>query len=571
MSKIASYGGAQPSRPIASWRKLKNFVPALCVLAAALSASCEGHLGGSGGPDGAGAEPGTIDENGNKVFRTPEFDLDGSPYYSRAVVLTNSQWARAVKDILGLEAAPTQANSFLAPVEGFTLFPNNEIVLEVTNQMRESYQLAAAEVALDVLSDPGAITRIAAGADPDTFIRTFGRRAFRRPLSEEEVTGYLELYNIGAGLDGGQSDFEKGANLVIEGMLQSPHFLYRTELAPEGAPLTGYEIAAKLSFWILGTAPSDSLLDRAAAGELDTPEGVSLVVDEMLSDPRASEMVVDVYAQLFKFTRYRDVIKEDPQYDPAINEELETVSRLFFQHIYEQNLGLDEILTSTEGFVGPLLAEYYGVNPPPAAPTLTELGPDRPGYFSQVPYLMLMGDGSHSDAIHRGVFLNFQVMCAKLPSPPGDIPEVPAPQPNQTDRERIEGHTGFGTCGEGCHGGYINPLGFAFENFDGLGRPRTSDNGKPIDTYAAYPIGDEGMVEFDGARELMSVLAGSTEAHSCFAKSLMSYALSRDIVASDQDLIGDLAAISMSDEGSIKEVLRALVKSPTFLTRPGAI
>jgi hypothetical protein len=505
------------------------------------------------------------------VFAAPAFNLDGNPLYSRAVLLTNAQWAGAVKDILAMDERPSQANSFLSPVEGFTLFPNNEIVLEVNNEMRQSYQLAAADIALDLLSDGSALTRINAGADPDTFIRAFGRRAFRRPLTDAEVAGYTELYNIGAGIGDTGTEFQRGANLVIEGMLQSPHFLYRTELSPDGGPLSGFEIASKLSFWILGTSPSEALLDRAAAGELSTPAGVSAVVDEMLADPRAADMVVDVYAQLFKFARYRDIIKEDPQYNPAINEELEVVSRLFFKHIYEQNLGLEEILTSTQGFVGPLLAEYYGVSPAPATPTLTELGPERPGYFSQVPYMMLMGDGSHSDAIHRGVFLNFQLMCAKVPTPPGDIPAPPPPQPNQTDRERIEAHTGFGTCGEGCHGGYINPLGFAFENFDGLGRPRTMDQGKPVDTSAAYPIAGDGMVPFDGAPELMPILAGSKEAHSCLAKSFMSYALSRDIVASDLPAIEELAEVSMSDSGSIKEVIRAFVKSPAFLNRPGAI
>src|SRR5690606_26086887 len=104
---------------------------------------------------------------------------------------------------------------------------------------------------------------------------------------------------------------------------------------PDGAPLTGFEKISKLSFWILGTAPSDALLDRAAAGEFDTAEGVSAVVDEMLADPRASDMIAEVYAQLFKFSRYQDVLKEDPAWTPELNAELEEASRLFFEHIFE--------------------------------------------------------------------------------------------------------------------------------------------------------------------------------------------------------------------------------------------
>ncbi len=553
--------------------RLRGVGLVLLLLSTSFLAACEGALSGSlsqdGASDGLEDEP-EYDENGNLIFPTPEFNLDGEPLYSRAIPLTNNQWARAVRDILNLPAAPTQASSFLAPVGGFTLFPNNERVLEVTNQMREAYQLAAAEIALELLGQADGISRINAGSEADTFIRTFGRRAFRRPLTDEEVLAYQTLYQVGVGLTGDEPSFIKGANLVVEGLLQSPHFLYRTELEPTGAPLNGFERAAKLSFWLLGTSPSDALLDRAALGELDTPEGVSLVVDEMLSNPAAADMAVDVYAELFKFSRYRDVIKSSPEFNPAVNDELEAVSRMFFRHIYEANLGLAEILTSTQGFVGPALSPFYGINPPPATPTLMELGPERSGYFAQVPYLMLLGDDGHSDAIHRGVFLNYQLLCAKLPVPPGEIPPLSAPDPNQTDRDRIEEHTGFGTCGEACHGGYINPLGYAFENFDGLGRIRAIDNGFPVNTASAYPIGEDGMVPFSGAPELMSVLADSKEAHSCLAKSLMSYGLQRDVVAEDQAMIDQLTSVSQSQTGSIKEILRALVKSPAFLARPGA-
>src|SRR5690606_34772789 len=130
-------------------------------------------------------------------------------------------------------------------------------------------QYAAAEIAEDLMAEEGAVTQVGAGATADSFIRTVGRRAFRRPLTEAEVTTYKGLYDIGVTVSGDQSDFVKGASLVVEGLLQSPNFLYRTELEPVGSPLTPYEIASKLSFWLLGASPSDALLDRAAQGALD--------------------------------------------------------------------------------------------------------------------------------------------------------------------------------------------------------------------------------------------------------------------------------------------------------------
>lgn len=571
--------------------KFRTQAFALGLTSVAFLAACEGTLGpnglGSDGPGGPG-ETGDGDgdgttgdgdlptgpvkdpETGELIFSKATFDLEGAPFYSRAVLLTNDQWTSSVQTILNLPTPPTQANSFLKPVRGISTFDNNERVLEVNNEMRASYQYAGADVA-EIVADEAAITAINAGADKDTFIETLGRRAFRRPLTDEEFSGYSTLFDIGAGLEGEESEFVKGANLVIEGMLQSPNFLYRTELSPDGGRLTGFEVLAKLSYWFLGEPPSDALLDRAAAGEFDTDAGVSTLVEEFLVDPRATEMIVGLYSQLFEFHRFENVLKEDPQYTPAINAELNEVSRLFFQHIYENDLGLDEILTSTEGFVGPLLAEYYGVPAVQGEPVLVELGPERPGFFAQVPYLMAMGDGSNSDAIHRGVYLNFDVMCAKLRLPDGiQVPPLPEPNPLLSDRERVEAHTGIDTCGESCHGGYINPMGYAFENFDGLGRPRTMDADKPVDTTSSYPFVEGSMTKFTGAPELMPLIAESPEAHLCLAKNFLSYALSRDIVESDMPVMEQLQAVSMSEAGSIKGILRELVKSPAFLSRPGA-
>ena len=533
------------------------------------SSSGDGDLSGAGGVVFLG-DGDTID---HFVFPKPEFDLDGDPKYSRVIPLTNRQWSRSVQTVLNLDDPAPQSAQFLNPVRSVTLFDNNENVLLVGNDMRAAYQISAAELALEQLSTADALSRINAGTSPEDFIRTLGRRAYRRPLTEAEIDAYLVLYDVGTGLPGEESDFEKGANIVIEGMLQSPHFLYRSELSPDGGPLTGFERASKLSFWILGTSPDDALLNRAASGEFDTDAGVAGLAEEMLADLRASEMILDLYSQLFSFHRLTNVIKEDPLWTSAVNSELVAVSELFFQHIYENDLGLDEILTSTQGFVGPLLAQFYGVEPPPDAPTLVDLGPERPGYFSQVPYQMANGDSLDSDAIHRGFPLAVSVMCAELPFPDGvDVPPLPAVDPSETSRQRIEASTGTGTCGEVCHA-YINPLGYAFENFDGLGRERTTDNGQPVDTFASYPFGDgeNPMVSFDGAPELMPLIAGTQEAHACLAKSLMSYALARDITIADESLMSELAEISMSEDGSIKQLLLQIAKSPAFLSRPGAM
>ena len=303
----------------------------------------------------------------------PAFDLDGEPFYSRSVQITNEQWANSVRDILNLAETPTQANSFLRPVGGFTLFTNNERVLEVTNDMRDSYRLAAEEIAALVNADD-AVARIDAGADGDSFVQNFGRRAFRRPLTSDELTRYKALFDAGAALSGEQSAFTKGASLVVQGMLQSPNFVYRTESTPDGARLNGYEIAARLSFWLRNTTPDDAMLDQAASGALDTTDGVVSLVNSLLDGDPAMHAHTEMHAELFKFSRYREIVKFTEEYDPATNEELDEASRLFFDRIYKEDLGLHEILTSTQGYAGPAMASLYG-KPAPSDMTLMDFGP----------------------------------------------------------------------------------------------------------------------------------------------------------------------------------------------------
>jgi Protein of unknown function (DUF1588)/Protein of unknown function (DUF1592)/Protein of unknown function (DUF1595)/Protein of unknown function (DUF1585)/Protein of unknown function (DUF1587) len=494
----------------------------------------------------------------------PAFNYDGQPHFSRAVQLTNEQWANSVRDVLKLAEKPTQANSFLRPVGGFTTFINNERVLEVTNDMRDSYRLAAEEIALQVNTE-SAITKIDAGSDADTFVKTFGRRAFRRPLTADELARYKTLFDKAPALAGDESDFVKGASLVVQAMLQSPNFIYRTELTPDGQRLNGFEIAARLSYWLANTTPSDALLDQAEAGALDTNEGVKSLVTNLLDGDPAVAAHTEMHAELFKFSRYREIVKFTEEYDPETNAELEEASRLFFDRIFTENLGLNDILTSTKGYAGPAMAPLYGKSAP-AEMTLMDFGADRPGFFAQVPYLALFGDDTHSDAIHRGLFINFQVLCAKLPKPGDEVALPPAPVAGQQDRERMEKHTGKDTCGEACHGNYINPLGYAFENFDGLGRYRTMDQGRPVDATSAYPFAT-GLEEFNGASELMTILANSDVAHECYAKNLMSYALQRDIVVDDEPLVKELAAMSKSGSAGLKSLILELAQSPAFLTR----
>jgi hypothetical protein len=514
---------------------------------------------------GAGTTPGSADDTGPPQPRP--MSLEGDPIYSRFVRLTNEQWLHSVQDILGLDQAPDAVQGFERPVAGTTDFANNEHVLSVTNALWQSYQLASEQAADLITGSSARLSALYSATDPAGFIRKLGRRAFRRPLTPAEEQSYAALFQMASAGADPNATFANGAGLVIRAMLQSPYFLYRTELADDGATLTGYEVASKLSFWLLGTTPSDTLLDSAAAGDLDSAEGAVQVATQMLEQPAAAETMKQFHRQLLHFDLYTTLSKIGVAgYTDALNAELEQASYLFFDRIYSHGLGLREILTSTTGYVGPLMAAVYGVAAPASGVEERDLGPSRAGYFAQLPYLALYAFNEQPDPIHRGLTLNLDFLCADPGKPLPNLPPIPPLMPGQTNREMITALTGG--CGRMCHTYYINPLGFAFENFDGMGRMRSVDNGKPVDTTSAYPFA-EGYKEFAGAAELMQIMAGSKQAHACYAKKIAGYALQRDIVQNDLATLDALSAVSMT--GSIKQVMLALVADPAFRVRHGGM
>jgi hypothetical protein len=521
--------------------------------------------GGSGAPSNAGASGSGGASSGAPAPRP--MSLEGAPIYTRFMRLTNEQWRRSVQDILGLAQLPAAAQSFESPVAGTTDFANNEHVLTVTNALWESYQLASEQAAQLVTSSTQTLSALYSGTDGPGFVRKLGRRAFRRPLTTSEEQSYGALFAMGATMSGDASAFAKGAALVIRAMLQSPHFLYRTELGADGTPLDGYEVASKLSFWLLGTTPSDALLDAAGAGELDTPEGAADVATQMLARPESAAVMQQFHRELLRFDLYSTLSKIGvADYTPALNGELEQASYRFFDRVFQQDLGLREILTSTVGYVGPAMAAIYGLPAPSSGLEERDLGPVRAGYFAQLPYLALYAFNAQPDPIHRGLTLNLDFLCADPGDPLPNLPPIPALMPGQTNREMIATLTQG--CGQQCHTYYINPLGFAFEHFDGMGRLRTSDNGKPVDTRAAYPFA-EGYKEFADSAELMQLMSGSKQAHACYAKKIASFGLQRDIVESDVPTLDAMAAVSMAG-GSLKQVMVALVEDPAFRMRRGA-
>jgi len=523
-------------------------------------------VGGNGGRDNGPAGGGRAGSSlGGGVGELSSVDLTGAPIYTRVQRLTNSQWEHAVTDILHFQQGHEISAAFLSPISGVTTFDNNEQVLFVDPQRFVDFESGAEAAAAIATSSAEALAALYTGSDAAGFVRALGRRAFRRPLTADEETKYQDLFALGERLYG--AGFASGAGLVIRGMLQSPHFLYRTELGPEGDPLSGYELASKLSFWLLGTTPSDSLLDAAAAGALASNDQLVTAARQMLEDPRATSTMRDFHGQLLHVAYLKSIGKPSvPEFDPAISAEFALVSNAFFDLIFRQDLGLRELLTSRQAYVGPGLAPLYGVDAPASGLELRDVGPSRSGYFMQVPFLALWSYNAEPDSIERGFQLEATLLCG--PARPNTGPTLPSPPPavpNSTNRQRVTQVTA--NCGASCHR-YVDPLGFALENFDGLGRKREVDNGQPIDTTGSYPLA-EGVAAFTDGNDLMRVLASSPQVHICYSKHLTSYALGRDLVERDRPVLESLGKVSGSQ--SLKELIVALVRDPIFRTRKAGL
>jgi hypothetical protein len=490
--------------------------------------------------------------------------------------LSHAQWEATVQDLFHLPA-PSGLSTTFQPDPQLGRFDNNIARLGMTSGLWRDYQRAAETLAERVTTEPALFAAIVPDpqrADARQIVAAFGQCAFRRPLRDAEVDRYAALYS-GAPAAFPQLDPVKaGVRLVVQGMLQSPFFLYRTELSDAasdaGMPLGGYELASRLSYLLWGSMPDDALFAAAAAGELDTAEGVRRHASRMFDDPRAGAQLRRFHYQAFAISEYADIDKNPTKF-PAWRRELGAMMQeealRFLDGVVAGGGGIADVLTSTKAFVNEDLAKLYGVpGVNGAAYREVELDPQvRAGLLTRAGFLARNATLDEADPIHRGVFINLRVLCRPITAPP-NIPPV-LERTGNTNRERIESITGAGTCGEGCHHTIINPLGYAFEGFDAVGASRATDNGYPIDTADTYHFADGRRISYGGAVELSRQLAASPEVHACYTSQLVELALGRDLRRSDRELAGRLAEESLSARLSIKELVLDVVASTAFRVR----
>jgi hypothetical protein len=539
-------------------------------------AACQGVITEPGGGDGAGGESsgggaGAVDTTKNALLPSP-----------RLVRLSHEQWENTVVDLFGYAEPTGKSESFPAdPQTSGFLFDNNGESLQVVQALWTAYQRAAEEVAADVVSSP---SRLAALLPADTgdssararsFIETFGRRAYRRPLTKAEVDDLMAVYDAAPANNSSTPAFEAGIEQVIAALLQSPFFLYRIESSTKkdasGAiPLSGYEQASRLSFLLTNSMPDDALLDAAEQGKLAKASGVETEARRLLKTPRAEKTVTrffQAFLDVGKWSKINPLPNQFPDAPSGFADLARQENERFIQYLFSSGAGYREVLTSNETFVNQDLAKLYGLSGSfgESFERVTLDPTERRGVFTQLGFLAANATSVDPDPIHRGAFLARRVACLGLSAPPDGVPPLP-PAGDLSNRQNVEAHTEQpGSNCAGCHATMINPLGFPFEHYDAIGKWRTADNGHPIDTATTPLINGEPTPVAD-ALELADEFADSQRTHECYTERWIEYAFNRKGTEQDTGVVRYLAEQSRGGVG-MEEMLVQLVTTRAFRSR----
>ena len=522
----------------------------------------QGGDGGSGGDGGAGGQPA----------------CDTTPGEAPARLLTRFEWDNTVRDLVG--ESRRLAGERL-PAENRVLgFDNNARFHQATPVLVEGYLNLADVVATDAVArDLAGLTGcdLAAGASPQAcgrdFVRRFGRRAFRRPLREDEAGIFDALFDATLA----QSGFGGAIRLTLTAMLQSPQFLYRYdepavgEVEGDAVRLSSHTLAARLSYFLWASTPDDTLLDAADAGLLDTPEGVAQTVARLLDDPRTRDSVRHFHRQWLDLNKLDLLVKDHPYPggDVALRQDLTTSVDRFVETAFA--LGVEALLSGESYHLNAELAALYGA-PAPAQPfaEVPMAEGTRAGILTHPAILSLLAHPEQTSPIHRGIFVRERFLCQALPPPPPDvIIEPPSPDPNATTRERFAQHTTEELC-QNCHR-LIDPVGFGFEDFDELGRQRDTENGRPIDASGAMIDGPSADLDgpFVGGAELARRLSTSPSVRDCIATYWFRYALARGEQRDDLCARRNIEAAFRAADGDFSALVVALATSDTFSNRAG--
>lgn len=517
---------------------------------------CVGILGDAGGGDAQ-----------NKTLELPAAALPR---------LTAIQYRNTLVELFGAGAPSGPLEDDTKPYLFYSIGASTTTLSELGVQL---YEESADALSRHIFSDAarraafvGCAPAAPGDACVESFLRRFGRRVVRRPLAEDEVARWLNISKTLA-----DPDAWEGLRLAVAGLLQSPHFLYRADLGmSEGAtekrrPLTGYEMASRLSFLLWNQGPDDELLDAAERGELDSADGVTAHAERLLDDPRAHRAVQIFFAQYLDLGRLEGINRDPatyPFFAPGITEAMRKEVELLVEDlVFEAGADMRSIFSTRHTYVNSDLAALYGVDAPGATKTMfvkVELPADGPraGVLTSGAFLTMNAHESYTSPTARGKYVRERVLCLDVPAPPPGVDTsldpVPMGDPPKTVRERMEQHRTNPSCSS-CHS-FMDPPGFLFEHFDSSGAYRELQEGVlPIDSS-----GDLDGTPLTDARGLATILETDARVGKCMVKQLYRHAQGRLETPGEEIALESLTEQFSSASFDFRTLLLELVKHDAF-------
>jgi Protein of unknown function (DUF1592)/Protein of unknown function (DUF1588)/Protein of unknown function (DUF1587)/Protein of unknown function (DUF1595)/Protein of unknown function (DUF1585) len=489
--------------------------------------------------------------------------------------LIRSEYNNTIRDLLGDTTRP--ADGFVREEEqgGFN---NNAEALGVTPILAEQYMRASEGIAqratehLDTLL-PCSVTGTDEAECVRGFIQTFGEKAYRSPVEDDEVSQLYAVFVAGR-----VEDFRTGIELLLQTMLQSSRFLYRVEFgtgAQPVVPLTSWEMASRLSYLFWNSMPDDELRLSAKADELRSKAQILAQATRLLADPRTHQAVANFHGQWLGLDGLDSITKSAAVY-PAWSEDVRTAMRteteMFLDDVmWNGPADLPTLLSAPYTFVNPPLAIFYGMKAPSGdAFQRVELDPQqRSGLLTQGSLLSINAHSNQTSPVTRGKFIRQRLFCQDPPPPPPSVMAVaPDLDPSLTTRQRFAAHATQASCAA-CHQ-LMDPIGLGFENYDGVGGYRTLENGLPVDASGSlFQTDVDGP--FNGVPALIDKLKESQEVRDCMVTEWFRFGYGRSETNDDACSLRSLEDQFDASGSNIKALLLALSQTDAFLYRPAVV
>jgi hypothetical protein len=492
--------------------------------------------------------------------------------------LNREEYNNTVRDLLGVEVRP--ADDFPADDAGYG-FDNIGDVLSMPPVLFERYMEAADKVLEAALVPENPLYRRFFGErlpeDPGVeeargLLRKFATRAYRRPVKREELDRLVGLYELARGAG---EDFEGGVRLGMQGVLVSPHFLFRGEFQrdpdnPEFVrPLDEYALASRLSYFLWSSMPDERLVDLADNGQLRA--NLEREVDRMLRDPKAKALVANFGGQWLQL-RNLDIVRPDARRFPSFDEELRGAmlreTEMFFERIVSEDGSVLDFLEADYTYVNGRLAKHYGMEgvEGDAFRRVELAGTGRAGVLTHGSVLTLTSNPTRTSPVKRGKWVLDNLLGTPPPPPPPNVPELEAQgELKGSLRERMEQHRQNPNC-ISCHE-RMDPIGFGLEHFDGVGAWRDQDGEGEIDASGVLVSGQE----FEGAEGLVKVLSSQQQELfvRCLTEKMLTYALGRGLEHYDACAVDKITARVMGQEYRFSSLVGGIVRSVPFQLRRG--